>query len=172
MMQSDFLNRLKCDILRCWSWVGKYWHNSSISSSTDWVVVRFLQRNVPVRHIRPNLSMSGKNTGLPTHSFTAPPLSSVSLPPSVSAWHAGCLPDHQPVSNDSLVWRRGRTANLHSSQLPVCKPVYIHYSQPSMNALKGTDEERQLPVIAAASNAGALQSVNCRVSGFLSRCHH
>lgn len=109
----------------------------------------------------------------PPHSFIhRPSSSSVSLPPSVSAWHAGSLPDHQPVSNDSLVWRRGRTANLHSSQLPVCKPVYIHYSQPSMNALKAAEEERQLPVIAAASDAGALQSVNCRVSGFLSRCHH
>lgn len=38
------------------------------------------------------------------HSPSPPsPLLSESLPPSVSGWHVGSFPDHQPVSSDSLV---------------------------------------------------------------------
>lgn len=37
------------------------------------------------------------------------PLLSESLPPSVSGWHVGSFPDHQPVSSDSLVWQRSTT---------------------------------------------------------------
>lgn len=120
MMQSDFLNRLKCDILRCWSWVGKYWHNSSISSSTDWVVVRFLQRNVPVRHIRPNLSMCGKKHG-PPHSFIHCPSSLVCLSPSISVCLACWLSSRSSACQQRLfsltAWQNSQLTQLTASCL-------------------------------------------------------
>lgn len=96
----------------CWSWVGKYWEsrdNSSIHSSTDWVVM-FLWRNVLVKTYLVQSEHVWKNIAFLLISFISPsPLLSESLPPSVSSWHVGSLPDHQPVSSDSLVWQSSST---------------------------------------------------------------
>lgn len=124
MMQSDFLNGLKCDIL-C---VGPGWESTEWAETTAPYIPAqiellwcFLQRNVLVRTYLVQSEHVWKT--LPSHSLAlihSPPSPVLSLPLSVSSWHVGSLPDHQPVSSDSLLWQSSSTKE--AEQLTILHP--------------------------------------------------
>lgn len=97
----------------CWSWVGKLLseqrqqlHTFLYRLSRCGVLTqKCISQNIfsPIWACLENIAfpLSGFHSFTPPH----PPSSLLSVPPSVSSWHVGSLPDHQPVSSDSLVWQ-------------------------------------------------------------------
>ncbi len=114
MMQSDFLNRLKCDIL-C---VGPGWENTESAEPTASNIPPLIEllscsyrEMYQSKHIKSSLSMSEKHCLPSFHSFTHPPLSCLRL--SLHQCLVGMLALFQIISLSAVILESDRAAALN-----------------------------------------------------------